>query len=300
MVRDCGAHEFAICRCKNPLCPTCSKIDSLKLVKRYRPALQKFENPCFITLTFPCNDLKLGVDGIKKAFSKLMDMRIGSRKMRKLEAEFYDKLEKSNLDEDQRKLQIALFEAFKEKAKDLRKELGRSPKLRHILFRGIARLEVTYNGDRKYKYNVHIHIAVDSKAPIPQVLLSMMWEWVSGFPICDIRKAEGDYEHELLKYITKSWEVPDELFGEFLLAIKDRKKVWTWGNLEVEDESLCPYCGRSDCRARYIGFADIIYFDPLSLSGFGMSASSCKPVIFWYEIERGFTWRYIKKTPGHA
>jgi len=300
MVRDCGAREFAICRCKNPLCPTCSKIDSLKLVRRYLPALRKFENPRFITLTYPCEDLGSGVDGIKKAFSKLMDMRIGPRKIRRLELEFYDRLEKSNLDEDQKERQIMLFDAFKERARNLKEELGRSPKLRHILAKGIARLEITYDSNRKYRYNVHIHIVVDSKAPIPQVLLSMMWEWASGFPICDIRKAGGDYERELLKYMTKSWEIPDELFGEFLLAIKDRKKVWTWGDLEIEDESVCPYCGKSDCRARYIDKTDISYFDPSTLSGFGIAISSCKPIIFWYEMERRFTWDYIEKLPGHA
>ncbi|RLI80895.1 hypothetical protein DRP07_08420 [Archaeoglobales archaeon] len=300
MVRDCGAYEFAICRCKNPLCPVCSRIDSLKLLNRYLPALREFDNPLFITLTYPSKDLKSGVDGIKKSFSRLMDMRIGSRKMKSLEVEFYKRLEKSNLDENQRDLQVALFKEFKDKAEAVRKKLGRSPKLRDILNRGIAKLEITYNADCETQYNVHVHAVVDSKAPIPQVLLSMMWEFVSGFPICDVRKARDNYEIELLKYITKPWEVPDELFGEFLWALKDRKKVWVWGDIELNDESVCPYCGKSDCRARYADKVDIVYFDSSALSGFGIAISSCKPVIFWHEMGYGFMWEYIEKLPSYA
>jgi len=113
---------------------------------------------------------------------------------------------------------------------------------------GVWALDVTFAGD----WHVHLHLIVDAPY-IPQDVLSSVWSDITGGSrVVWIQRVAGlkDAAKELLKYVSKFWEIEDaEALGELKDAFKGKKQCDCWGEARSErvvfrrEPLSCPRCG---------------------------------------------------------
>jgi hypothetical protein len=153
-------------------------------------------------------------------------------------------------------------------------ETGQWPMLRHKIGSGLARLEVTY-GDELSRgtedWHVHRHLCVDGDF-IPWTFLCAAWLKVTDgqASVVDIRRLRKTPEaiSEVIKYLTKPWEIPADLEIDFRVAMFGKKKIWPLGHAKPQDKgNQCPYCGGQyvdvegvvhTCRARTAGKVNLV------------------------------------------
>lgn len=109
-------------------------------------------------------------------------------------------------------------------------------------------------------WHVHKHLVLDS-AFIPQPYLVILWMWVTEEEgkVVDIRKVDKSPKGiaEILKYLTKPWEIPEDKQDEFRKAVKGLKRVWPLGDAQpAEVNNPCPLCGGSACHGHLVGIGD--------------------------------------------
>lgn len=286
--------EFSKCRqhillpvlCHKIGCSTCTVIEAKRRRKFYGPALDRLVLEAkkarksglgvrlkFITLTvrnFPLDEGREMVNLLKSSLGRLKDRRFGPRVLEKLEVKFFlAVLRKSRKSEkNPRPLtharvqrQFKLWREFKQFFLSKHKEGRKDLKFRHYS-RGIVRIEWTPG--KVGGHHFHLHMLWSSEFPIPQVLLELLWERATqGDQVrVDIRRVRGDIRKELLKYITKPWQMTPDQRGAVLLAMRNQKSVWGWGLEgylpEAEDRSV-HHCSDPNCKMKTWGACQLDY-----------------------------------------
>lgn len=113
---------------------------------------------------------------------------------------------------------------------------------------GVWSLEVTYS--RENGWHPHLHAIIDG-GYIPQAVLSREWLEITGDSrIVDIRAVKRLHSaaRELLKYVTKPWELGEGELGELASVFTGRRRSDSWGSarevpLDKEPPLCCPRCG---------------------------------------------------------
>jgi len=245
-------------RCHSPLCPTCARLETEETLRRYKPILDQAKDSSryglFITFTTwrrpkDGDELREAFKDLSTSYRKLLDMRLGPRKRKWLREMFYLALEQSEV--KNKDLQAYLFGEFIRYC-----EANGVQKFRDIIKVGVRRPEITYRAEDGW-FNPHFHVLWFTDCPIPQVLLSLLWTILTGSPIVDIRQVSEGFENELIKYMTKFWEVPEDKIGEVLWGLKGMKKVMLHGVKLLKAPKSCPYCGRDDCKSHPVAIAEL-------------------------------------------
>lgn len=263
----CGVGRAVPVDCGDPLCVDCERQRAKERQTKWLPVLRRMKNPRFMTLT-----IRNGYDLAERnrihatAFRKLYDLRLGPRAWPELKAASMDfsKMHHEKLFEDGTVTRSEVNERishwsvsldkFGETIQGYKSKRGKWPRVRDVMGRGFASYEVTYSPETGW--HVHRH-CVTSGYFIPWPLLAAAWLRVTkgeGF-VVDIRAVDKTDKSikEMCKYITKSWELPKEKLCEFRAAIRGVKRVWPLGGAKPgKPETLCPYCGKSDCKAEFV------------------------------------------------
>jgi len=178
---------------------------------------------------------------------------------------------------------------------------GRSFKLRALL-KGLSSLEITYSRDTG-TWHAHRHLIV-SMPYLPQIVLSTLWRMATknDGQIVDVR-AITDVESgvtEALKYVTKSWEIPEtgpDLFGrpdpqeELLTALKGKKRTWVLGRIKpIEAPKICAGCGKEECSCERV--AVVSMSDQVAPGAFDVPGEQVLTRLHIYRDDKNrLTWR---------
>lgn len=269
--QSCGKRRVVPELCSDPLCKSCERKKAQMRRRRWLPIVQGMRDARMLTLTTPDTlDLQEGLDFHHASFRRLLSMRLGSRNLTKLEAEALDfanqhygsLVEAGKMDAVAAQNKLAFWQQaiarFISSVEKRKAKQGHWPEMRHMVGRGFASLEVTFSED----WHVHRHLCVDG-AFIPWPILCAAWRRAtrSKGQIVDIRKIDQTPEgmREVVKYLTKPWEIPQPQQTEFRAALRGIKKIWPLGKAKPQKpESVCPYCGSSACKARPDGLANLV------------------------------------------
>lgn len=136
-------------------------------------------------------EAKDAVDWVRVCWSKFLQLRISIDRIDKLFKEGLKRFEESlegNKDREKKvEKQKRIYEKFRKACLDKGVK-----KVRDIFFAGARRFEFTIGDDGLFY--PHIHIVCCCIAPIPQVLLSMLWELISESYVVDIREVKQGKE----------------------------------------------------------------------------------------------------------
>ncbi len=318
LTRDCGHAQTVIHRCHTFLCADCSERDRLARLMQIAWAFIEqadLSNVRLITFTFnnaPPGWLKDAREQISKALQRWKELRLGKRAWKRWEREFWRELDASGLDEEQKALQVRLFEEMRRGLESYWAR-GESPKVRDLT-RGFYTWEVAWNS-REQTWHPHIHMVVEIPFPIPQILLTAMWRHCTrdAGRIVDIRLVPSDGIRKAIryvgKYLTKPWLLPQDerLLQEALFAFKGIKKISAW-RLEAipKEERVCPKCGRKDCRARVVHprvkfeeriTPQVLYkmmWDDYRVRGWAdVDGVPVEIEVFWDHATNTLSWRYV-------
>lgn len=351
-IDSCGRRvrlaEFSVCHqrawfpimCHTLGCPTCTVLEAKERQKEYGPIIDQLASRAeraevlgddvarirFLTFTvknFPLDQGAEMVDLLLSAFTRLKDLRFGPRIIKTLEKEFYAALtlaktrspQNANpLTDKQAARQIRLWEKFKRFFLRKHGEGCKNLKLRHFS-KGIARLEWLCGKDGGHHF--HLHSVWSTQFPIPQVLLEILWKKATGCDgRVDIRATDKDLQRELIKYISKPWDMSREEIGAVLLAVRNRKKIWIWGfdapegkdlTASEKAEATTDHCSNPSCKLDWVGFADLDYritLDRISALRNGWIVYGkyhdtklmiTRSIQFSYSEMRGFVWQDIPR-----
>lgn len=269
---SCGRRRVAPVLCSDPFCIPCERAKAAQRRKRWYQVLRKMAEPKFITLTIPSGpDLQERFDMLKESFRSLMGLRLGPRNQSKLQSasiEFlkghYQKLVDSG-DMSSSLMAVELnrwtnsMTRFWSWVAAYKSKTDKWPVIRNIIGKGFAVLEITYS---KGLWHPHRHITADSKF-IPWPLLCAAWLQVTdnnGF-IVHIQPVEKTpkAQNELVKYLAKTWDVPEEKRKEFRAVVHGVKRIWPLGKAHpVDVREPCPYCNNPECKSKVNGTAVLI------------------------------------------
>jgi hypothetical protein len=126
------------------------------------------------------------------------------------------------------------------------KKLRRKLKIR----KGLYTVEILVKNDG---YHIHLHCIADI-VWISQEKISREWEKLTGAMIVDIRRVKNKIKaiKELIKYITKMWEIKDEQKRKKIEeALKHRRLINWFGEkpkieTKFQPKMKCPHCGSTD------------------------------------------------------
>lgn len=262
LIRYCGKRQPIPLLCTNPLCVPCEKVKAQRRREMWFPVLKEMNYPRFMTLGVKSgSNLDERRKHFQSAFRKLLETRLGKNNLRYYRSAGLCFLQ-DHLDQEVKAKKITFEESLVELERweksierfigdqiDYFAENGKWQKVRHIVGEGFASLEVTLTNEG---WHVHRHITTDGQF-FPWPLLCAIWKKCSGDSfIVDIRsvgKTEKDLR-ELIKYVTKAWEIPKSKYAEFRSAMKGVKRIWPLGYAKpIEVKHVCPYCGDESCKA---------------------------------------------------
>lgn len=263
-LRTCGDRVVALYRCNSPTCLFCNRKDMERNLAKYAPILGHFKKPVFMTFTVGSNkNLRIALNRLYDGVERFRDIRIGKRNLAKwrrwmseelgryFTLQLWELLELGLWHEafvrlawKKVELQVRFWKRFEKKCKEFMGKEILNLRLYHLLT-GLVKLENTY---KKYVgHHPHFHCVFDGFF-IPQILLSRMWKELTGSYVVDIRSAYKNYNQELLKYVSKPWELEglsDNEKGQFLYALSNRKKVLIFGlKLTNIANKYCSNCGK--------------------------------------------------------
>ena len=244
---DCDNEKINLHSCKSFLCKRCSHIHYQRTMKQYGSSISELRNPCAITFTIQncrSQELQSTISRLIQNFSELKRFKFGKINLKIIEKEFYERL--SDLPLEKQEIQTQIFETFKTHLLKHRSlTLSKSTS-------GIAVLHISYN-EQNSEFHPHIHVLIDLPFLIPQLLLQIVWEKISGSRIVHIKKIGNSSEdiEMFLRYLFKGWIIPDQEFLNVLQSTNNTKKFWTWGMTANKPKKICPFCKRSiwECRS---------------------------------------------------
>lgn len=268
---SCGHNRFVRELCSDPLCSKCEAVRAFERRQRWYPVLKAMRYPRFITLTIPDGpDLAERINFLQASFRRFLQMRLGGRNIKRFNENalifaghhFEQLIASGTMDPLAAAAELRTWQESLEKfsltltrRKDKK---GQWPRLRHIIGKGFASLEITFQGD----WHVHRHLCVDGQY-IPWPLLCAVWQVATRDQaiITDIRKIDRSPESmkEVAKYISKGWEIPLDYQDEFIQAVKGLKRIWPLGGAKpVEPDKGCPYCTDPECKSKICGLANLV------------------------------------------
>lgn len=117
--------------------------------------------------------------------------------------------------------------------------------------RGLWALEVPWSF--KTGFHPHVHVVADFRANVDLAALAARWKALTGaLHQPDLKRAwtptqrEG-LAKEAIKYVTKAWELPEDIRRGLMALLSGRRVVNAFGGLRAEDDdrvALCPRCGQ--------------------------------------------------------
>ena len=277
ILRSCGYHQPIRELCSNPLCLSCEKIKADKRRLAWYPTLQAMKHPRMLTFTIRDGlDLRERINFLQESFRRFMSLRLGPRNLSKLIAESLDYLdghfskqvEKGTKTEFQRHEEFTRWhdslQLLKLAVIRWHDKKNKWPELRAMIGKGFAAIETTYgsatvDGEKVQDslWHVHRHACVDGEF-IPWPFLCAAWLRASKGEafITHIEKIDQTPEgiKEVVKYLTKPWDIPEDKQAEFSNAIKGIKRIWPLGGAKpAKVKEPCPSCGNPNCKGRIAG-----------------------------------------------
>jgi len=281
VARGCGYHPVILIGCNSPLCPKCEKQRTKRNLRKWAPVLKAFKSPRMVTLTITSgHDLAGRITAFSEAFRRLLDTRMGARARAQLLVECEAYIAQMQTSDEKRihhrdsikrfmreveRLEEAYAAGWRDRAPLVIEGLPHSTpvpddsqfKFRHCIGKGLSTLEITYNATEGW--HVHRHIALDGSMYIPQVLLTVLWldATRNAGRIVDIRALRGArWAREVVKYVSKMWEIPDDKADELEFSVKGLKRIWPLGRLKpVQEAEACRSCGSLTCRCEHVASA---------------------------------------------
>jgi len=239
--------------------------------ERWLPVIEAMAHPMFITLTIVNGpDLAERVSVLAASFDRLLDLRLGPRnwpKYRDAAIEFLVcHLADTDSDPASRRDRLLTttksLDWFGDRIEKYHELTDEWPRFRDILGRGLSTLEITYNPGTSWHCHRHL---VNDCGFIPWPLLRVLWQSASKGQglVVDIRRVDkgSNAVAEVIKYVTKPWEIPSDKADELRRVTFGRKHVWPLGGAApVKVEHTCPGCGKptSECRVIDVGVADTV------------------------------------------
>jgi len=236
------------------------------------------------------DELREAFKDLSTSYRKLLDMRLGPRKRKWLREMFYLALEQSEV--KNKDLQAYLFEEFIRYC-----EANSVQKFRDLIKVGVRRPEITYRTeDGWFNPHFHVLWFTDcpipqvllsllwtivSGSPVVEVefiyakcprcykgrkgrmhpvgydLRADYWRCNKCGYVLSSSEVVPSFEKELIKYMTKFWEVPEDKIGEVLWGLKGMKKVMLHGVKLLKAPKSCPHCGREDCKSHPVAIAEL-------------------------------------------
>jgi hypothetical protein len=275
----CGHTQLIEVLCADPFCVECAKARTKRIRAMWLPVLESMHSPKMITLTSRSRPtLRQAVKEFQASFRRMLDLRLDKRGLPKLvkdtldfvrnppkelaeelgeeseaarEKRWTESVEKFRLDCVRKAKKVKLNRSGKNKWKPRKDQRVR---MRDMIGFGFADCETTYNPDEGFHF--HRHLAVDG-AFIPWPLLVTAWTMAT--------KGDGTVAHiqsvgksmkamdELIKYIVKPWEIPDDKKDEVREVVFGMKRIWPIGGAKPEKVvAICPFCGEDSCKAHRI------------------------------------------------
>jgi len=117
--------------------------------------------------------------------------------------------------------------------------------------RGVYSVEVVWNEERQWLH-VHLHVLTVGRGWWDLDGLQAAWREVCGRRGLEVRHrphvqvADRGAVKEVLKYVTKTWELSDCALLVVMLALKGRRLLQGFGGIRVtadEEVVVCPGCG---------------------------------------------------------
>jgi hypothetical protein len=271
----CGVGWYVPTDCGDPLCGYCERQRAAERFRRWRPTVEAMRSPRHIVLTQMSGpDLAERVKAYRRSFRRFMDTRLGPRIWPELqdaaavfaEKHFRESFERGEITDVERAGRVAEWaerskrfgkrlESYHTRNKD-KKGRGKWPRIRDLIGKGFAHPEITIGKDDLWY--VHSHLCTDG-VYIPWPVMCVSWLRASKGEdyIVSVKAMNSDDLAEMVKYLTKPWEIPDEKRAEFRKAVKGLKRIVPLGGA-VPDKSKppCPFCHKSGCGGHLVGIGD--------------------------------------------
>lgn len=266
----CGRTQLIQVLCADPLCVECSKVRAARVRSKWLPVMMNMHRPKLITLTMKSKPiLARAIADFQASFRRLLDLRLGKRGLPVLIEEARDFVRNPKelgvvLSQDEGARQErweTSIDKFRRACERKAVTLGRSPRMRDMIGPGFASYEVTFNPAEGWHF--HRHCTVDGEF-IPWPVLVAAWTIATqgAGSVVDIRSVDKSCEsmQELIKYTTKSWEIPENKKSEVRQTIAGLKRIWPLGGAKpVMPVPICPFCKKEQCKAhRVTGIVHII------------------------------------------
>jgi hypothetical protein len=321
--QSCGPARAVPVDCGDPLCEYCEKRRAREIMARWSPVVEAMRYPVMLTPTIKNGgDLRDRIKFYQESFRRLLDLRLGARNRPKFlrEARWFirghiDKLlaageitkaeaeyrvldwEKSLVKFDKRLAGMVTEKTIKRKNKkgEIKEVKVRVlPRLRDVIGYGVAMFEITINELKTW--HPHRHIILDTFF-LPWPYLVVLWKVATRGEgeVIDIRpvgKSQKDMR-EIFKYLTKSWEIPEDKKDELRDAVRGLKRVWPLGGAKpVEVEEPCPFCGELTCRPHLVAMGEhatrqkVAGLDVLRI----VTSDAAGSLDRWFYLDKG-TWR---------
>lgn len=283
LARSCGVRQFVGTDCGDPLCPECEPYRAAKRRKDWMPVAEKMREPMWTIVSLP-NDSNLdrGIRELMAARRKFQNFRLGKRNRAQLsrfchlynllhfgdtDAKKWDARVKGfltrvkNLEAKIRAAEETRVKADEEAGTPSKRKTKKSVRMFDLIGDGFGTLEVTYNPKRD-DFHPHANIVTDT-AYIPFAVLVTIWWWSSDrrariFYVRRLSNIPKDMK-EIVKYVTKGWEIPESRQADFRNAIKGKKRVWPIGAAKpVKTKEPCPCCGSSECKTHLACMGEVL------------------------------------------
>jgi hypothetical protein len=263
----CNIGQLVPADCGDPLCVPCEKQRARERRGKWLPVLKAMRRPRMMTLTVVNGaDLAERIETLQRSFRRFLDTRLGPRNWPEFERVAFEYLD-DHFDRLVHEGQITEIERisrdsfwaqsiqrFKESIERYHDLEERWPRVRDLIGEGFASLEITWS---EKGWHPHRHLCLDGQFfPWPLLVAIWMRATKGDGQIADIRKIDNRYDksiQEVAKYLSKTWEIPEEKHDEFRAAIRGLKRIWPIGGAKpVEPEHTCPFCEDPACHGHFL------------------------------------------------
>lgn len=263
--QTCGPARAVPVDCGDIFCVECEKMRAARRAAGWLPVIKKMRSSVMLTPTIKDGgDLRDRIQVYQASFRRFLDTRLGARNRPKFLAlagefviEHYSKLLiEGNLTSAEYAEKVTDWDRSLDLFDKRLGRIGKTLRLRDVIGRGIALFECTWDKD----WHPHRHLILDTKF-LPWPYLVILWRSATRGQgqVIDIRpigKSDKDLK-EVFKYLSKTWEIPENRRDEFRDAVRSLKRVWPLGGSKpVKVDKECPFCGSSTCHPRIVGMGE--------------------------------------------
>ena len=270
--QTCGSVRAIPTSCGDPLCIDCERQKSRERQNAWLPVVENMKRARMMTLTMKSDmDLASAWSSFNNAFRKFMDLALGTRNCAQLKTDavtwqvahlekLYNQGDITSIERHERETAaLTSIDRFFRDIEKRHRQCGKTERIRDVVGPGFISREVTFSFAG---WHVHGHAVTDGQyIPHPVLVASWIYATRGAGQVVDIRAlnthtAEGVRKsmREVIKYLTKMWEIPADKTDEFRLVIRGKQRIKPLGGAKpAEPETVCPCCGEKTCRAEFIG-----------------------------------------------